>query len=385
MTAGHGCPQSDTNPPQTGRRLSVEIGGCTLLRDLPSLRAPALEPFSTYLCALCALCVEVYRGMLKNLLARSDFFALVFGLRGPEHGPIRLSQRRVYVLPTGYGIAFAGSLLLMLIGSINYSLGLGYVLTFALAGMGLVSMLHTYRNLAYLTVRAGRAEPVFAGEDAAFEVLLDNSSGFDRFAVVAKRRDASVDIDISAGRSEIARLAVRTERRGRLHLGRVTLESRYPLGLFRCWSYVRPEMAAVVYPRPDDSDLPLAKIRPETGEVVSTGAGVDDFAGLRPYQPGDSPRHIAWKAAGRESVLLTKHFAGRGAAEMWLEWDDVPATLGLEARLSRLARWVVLAESAGIAYGLRIPGSELRPGLGDAHRDACLTKLALFDVAPVRS
>jgi uncharacterized protein (DUF58 family) len=326
----------------------------------------------------------VLKSVLKTFLGRSDFFGFVFGLRGPEADPIRLTQRRVYVLPTGYGLAFALALLLMLIGSINYSLGLGYVLTFALAGMGLVSMLHTYRNLANLSVRAGRADPVFAGSNAIFDIVLENPSGFDRFTLVARHGASSVDIDVPPERSEVVRLAVPARERGWLELGRVTLETRFPVGLFRCWSYVRPQMGVAVYPRPDDSDLPSAKIRPESGDVASTGGGVDDFAGLRPYQPGDSPRHIAWKAVEREGLLLTKHFAGRGAAEMWLEWDDLPPALDVEARLSRLARWILLAEEAGFAYGLRIPGSEIEPGLGDAHREACLTRLALFDTAPTR-
>ena len=324
------------------------------------------------------------KSVLKTFLSRSDFAALVFGLRGPEVEPIRLTQRRVYVLPTGYGLAFALALLLMLIGSINYSLGLGYVLTFALAGMGLVSMLHTYRNLANLTVRAGRVDPVFAGGTATFDIALDNPSGFDRFTLVAQHGQAVVDIDVPAERAEIARLPVPAPRRGWLELGRVTLETRFPVGLFRCWSYVRPRMGVAVYPRPDDSELPEAKVRPESGEVTSTGGGIDDFAGLRPYQPGDSPRHIAWKAVEREGLLLTKHFAGRGAAEMWVDWNDLPGALGLEARLSRLARWILLAEEAGFAYGLRIPGTEIEPGFGDAHRDACLTRLALFDPSPAR-
>ncbi len=322
--------------------------------------------------------------VIKTFFARSDFFGLVFGLRAPESGPIRLTQRRVYVLPTGYGLAFALALLLMLIGSINYSLGLGYVLTFALAGMGLVSMLHTYRNLANLTVRAGRADPVFAGGTATFDLVLENPSGFDRFTLFARHGTFSVDVDVPAERSEVARVAVPAPIRGWLAVGRVTLETRFPVGLFRCWSYVLPEMGVAVYPRPDDSELPPAKARPDSGEVTSTGGGVDDFAGLRPYQPGDSPRHIAWKAAEREGLLLTKHFAGRGAAELWLEWSDLPNALDLEARLSRLARWVLLADEAGFAYGLRIPGAEIEPGFGDAHRDACLTRLALFDATPPR-
>src|SRR5207244_6344179 len=67
----------------------------------------------------------------------------------------------------------------------------------------------------------------------------------------------------------------------------------------------------------------------------------------RPYQASDSPRHMAWKASARSELLLTKLFAGRAASELWFDWDGLPAGMHTEARLSRLARWVMLAEERG--------------------------------------
>jgi uncharacterized protein (DUF58 family) len=81
--------------------------------------------------------------------------------------------------------------------------------------------------------------------------------------------------------------------------------------------------------------------------------------------------------------MLTKQFAGEAVAELWLNLDDLPAGMGLEARLSRLAGWVLAAERGNAHYGLRLPGLELAPGRGDQHRSACLEALALFD-APSR-
>jgi uncharacterized protein (DUF58 family) len=318
--------------------------------------------------------------MLHDLLRRSEFFALFLGLREPERGAIELTQRRVYVLPTGYGFTFAFALALMLVGSINYTLGLGYVLTFSLAGMGLVSLLHTYRNLAHLVVRAGRVESVFAGGTARFELLVENPGGHGRFAIQVSCDPALAEVDVAPRTVESVSLAVPAAQRGRLPLGRVTLESRYPLGLFRCWSYVRPDAVAIVYPQPDDARLPPPRLRAARGETASAEAGTDDYTGLRQYQRGDSPRHVAWKAVEREGTLVTKQFSGRGAVELTLDWDDLPAELGVEARLSRLARWVLEAHAAGVAYALRIPGTITPTSLGEGHREQCLTQLALFDV-----
>src|SRR5437773_8727159 len=110
----------------------------------------------------------------------------------------------------------------------------------------------------------------------------------------------------------------------------------------RAWSYVQPDLRALVYPRPDSAPLPLAHSDANTGDAIPAGAGTDDFAGLRPYHASDSPRHIGWKASARSELLLTKLFAGRAASELWFDWDRLPPACQPEARLWRLARRVML-------------------------------------------
>jgi len=307
-----------------------------------------------------------------------NFFQWVFRKHAPEPGVVFLSQRRVYILPTRHGLTFGLAVILMLIGSINYNLSLGYVLTFLLAGLGIVSILHTFRNLAHLYVSAGRVAPVFAGDTAQFELVFENKSDFDRHSLDVACRGVRVSCDAPAHQHCSVALPVKAEKRGWLQLERVTVDTRFPLGLMRAWSYVQPDMRALVYPRPDLAPLPPEHSDADTGNAISAGAGTDDFAGLRPYHASDSPRHIAWKASARSEVLLTKLFAGRAASELWFDWDRLPAGMYAEARLSRLARWVMLAEERGLRYGLRLPGVEVPLGEGFAHRERCLKELALY-------
>jgi len=89
---------------------------------------------------------------------------------------------------------------------------------------------------------------------------------------------------------------------------------------------------------------------------------------------------VAWKAVARSDTMLTKQFSGAAGAELWLDWSALSA-LEPERRLSRLAGWVLAAERAGARYGLRLPGLEIAPGSGDAHRVACLQALALHEDA----
>lgn len=295
--------------------------------------------------------------------------------RGAEAGPVVLNRRRIYILPTRHGALFGAFLLAMLIGSINYSLSLGYVLTFLLGGVSLVGILHTYKNLQGLKVSDGETSPAFAGDDAAFHLELEAPGP--RFALNLHWRDA-VPVSFDVDEPCRVTMAIPTSRRGRLQPGRFTLFTVYPLGLFRAWSYVQFDHAAIVYPRPDGRHLE-SDAAAKSGAALRASAkeGGEDFAGLRAWQPGDSPRQVAWKVAARSEVLATKRFSDVEGGIVMLDWDRL-AGLDVESRLSQLTRWVLDAEQASLCYGLRLPGAEIAPGSGGPHRHRCLEALAVF-------
>ncbi|MEW6133320.1 MAG: DUF58 domain-containing protein [Pseudomonadota bacterium] len=295
--------------------------------------------------------------------------------RGPETGSIVLDRRRIYILPTRQGLIFALSLLAMLIGSINYGLSLGYALTFMLGGVAAVGILHTYKNLRGLVITDAGALPAFAGEDAVFQFGFEAPGP--RFALSLRWREASPALFDLETAQRIG-VHVPTSRRGRLMPGRFTLSTVYPLGLFRAWSYVEFGHGVVVYPKPSGTRAEFGA-RGEAGRAAreSTRDGGEDFAGLRAWQPGDSPRQVAWKTVARSEVLATKRFSDVEGGEVLLDWDSLTAS-GTEARLSQLARMVLDAEAAGLRYGLRLPGVQIAPGNGAPQRQRCLEALALF-------
>lgn len=296
---------------------------------------------------------------------------------GPAHAPLRLDRRRVYILPTRAGLSFAVLLMVMLIGAINYNNSLAYLLTFLLAGIGLVTMLHTYRGLLGLRLSLGQTAPVFAGEQATVPLVVDNRDGPARFGI-ALGCPGSEPLHADVPARQITRLPLPwpSHRRGRHPVGRFTLATRFPLGLFRAWSPVELHGDVLVYPAPAASGtLPEpGRYQPELSG--DQGEGADDFAGFRPYHPGDSLRHVHWKALAREQELLTKRFGGDRAEALWLDWA---ATTGAtETRLAHLTRWVLEAQIAGLHYGLILPGLRLAPAHGAEHRERCLSALALF-------
>lgn len=303
----------------------------------------------------------------------------LFRIGAPEAAPIQLGRRRIYVLPTRAGLAFAIALLVMLLASINYNLSLGYALVFTLAGSAAASMLHAFRNLYGLTLRPGRCEPVFAGDHAVFGLLIDNPRTRRRPALRLGAHGQWTEFALGAAQETAVGLACPALQRGRLALGRTVLETRWPLGLIRAWSVLVPDARCLVLPTPEADPPPLpgrGSGAPAAGQQRREGD--DDFAGLRAHRDGDSPRHVAWKVLARGGPMLIKEYAGSGGRDLLLDWDALPAGLGTERGLSRLTAWVLAAERAGCRYALALPGLHIPVGAGAAHRERCLRKLALF-------
>lgn len=325
--------------------------------------------------------------MLATLRATLEqkFVAWALRTRPPEAVPVVLSQRRVYVLPTRAGLLYALSLLVLLIGAINYDLSLGHALVFLLGGLGIVTILHTFRNLVGLSLTVCPPAPVFAGETARFGLILGNPAFHERrlLRLFLPHQPAVVASLPSQGSAHVL-LPLPATRRGWLTMPRVTIETVWPLGLVRCWAYAAPHSRCLVYPRPARAVPPAPTFGGIEQGRLPTDAGDEDFAGLKRHQPGDPLHHVAWKAAARlgpEAALQTKQFSGKTAQALWLDWAQLPATLDVETRLSILAHWVLEAAAAGLSYGLRLPDEEVPLGHGDSHRHRCLKALALYGEA----
>ncbi len=290
----------------------------------------------------------------------------------------RIDRHRIYLLPTRQGLIFLALTVVMLLAAVNYNNSMTYFLTFTLTGVALVSLFHTWLNLAGVVVQARANPPCFAGEPAAFHFILTDRDGRERPRLLLRSREGeSRPADIPAGQGSEAVLTMPTSRRGRLRPGRITLLTRYPLELFQAWAYLHTDAVVVVYPAPAErsSSLPFGSASGDRQETLERGA--DDFHGLKGYQAGDSPRHIHWKSWAQGGELLTKQFHRNRSTELWLDWTRLEAG-DVETRLARMCRWVLDADALGQAYGLRLPGVEIAPARGEGHRHRCLEALALF-------
>ncbi len=309
-------------------------------------------------------------------------------LRAAPSDTHEMTQRNVYILPTRAGLMFTVTVLTLLLASINYQLNLGYLLTFLLAGSGVVSMHWTHSTLRGLRLHLKPVSAVFAGSSALIEVVVSApaSDRQPRYGIGMLAHSGAGDqlswIDVPAGGQVTTQLAFTASARGRQPLPRLTIQTRFPLGLFRAWTIWRPSATCLVYPRPETDPPPLPAAE-GTGAAVqqlrnnSSSGGEND--GIRSYRRGDPLKAIVWRKAAKlievGGELVSREATTPGVRTLWLDWQAC-APLAPEERLSRLTAWVLAAERLGVSYGLRLPARSIAPDHGELHRRSCLEALA---------
>jgi len=302
--------------------------------------------------------------------------------RLPLSDTTTLTQRNVYILPTRAGFMLAGTLLVLLVASINYQLNLGYLLTFMLAGSAVVGMHVCHSTLRGLTLHLSPPDPEFAGGNATFGIILANSRnavrrGIGLAVLDTTHEDRWVWTDVPAQGTSVVHVAFTPERRGLHRVPPLTAETRFPLGTFRVWTVWRPAAQVLVYPTPEHQPPPLPPGEPRAGGAMSnTAQATGEFDGVRAYRRGDPMKLVVWKKAAESDELVSRDAQQAQRYELWLDFKDA-GSLGTEQKLSRLAAWVIQADKLSMDYGLRLPGTEIPPAGGEAHKRRCLEALAL--------
>ncbi len=304
-----------------------------------------------------------------------------FEQRVPRQDSQTLTQGNIYILPTRAGWAFCGTLVVMLLASINYQLNLGYALTFLLGGAALVSMHQTHANLRRLTLQLRAPAPVFAGEPATIEVVV-TSPGRERIGVglgvASAPRGGTAWVDVPDHGQASARLRFVPPSRGRHSLPTLVADTHFPLGLFRAWTLWRPAAQVLVYPAPEAPPQPLpAPPAAHDGERPGRIGAGNEFDGVRAWRRGDALRQVAWKKSARGGELVSRDTRASSAHALCLDFAQAGA-IDAESRLSRLAAWVLAAEALGLNFGLRLPGVEIAPAGGEPQRRTALEALAVW-------
>ena len=321
--------------------------------------------------------------LLQRLLPRFSLQSYLFKrlLKEPQ---TKLSAKRIYILPTREGITYSVITLLLLISSMNYDNSLLFLFTFMLAGIGIISMHHTHNNLLAITIKPLSSQAVFAGDSITIplEVTLPNDKTRSRFSLGLSMPDIpSLDktsFDLHAQEKHICEFHIHTQHRGYISCPRLTLDSRYPIGLLRAWSNLLFDKQYLVYPRPLNSQELISLDSEHEEGIGDLGKGHDEFSELREKQISDPYTHVHWKAYARSDVLLVKEYGGGRSPELILKWDDFPQYT-TEKRLSLFTRLLLDANHAKQPFALQLPGKHIALSQGEAHLHQCLKALALFE------
>jgi uncharacterized protein (DUF58 family) len=299
---------------------------------------------------------------------------------GRDALPATISRRRIYILPTRFGLMLSALIVAMLIAGLNYNSNLALAFAFLMVGIAIVAMHRCNRNLAGITLDARADADTFAGQRAHLEFFVDNASRTARYDIqVLCGTQAQVFFTLAAGLSRRVAVPVQAPARGVLRFDQIELRTNHPFGWFRAWTYLQIPLLVYIAPAPGgERALPSDRAAYQGEPQRFEAQGEEDFAGLIPYRPGDPLKHMAWKTLARRGEPMVRSYVDPRAANEWLEWSALTG-LNPEERLSQLCRWVLESGTAQRRYGLRLPGTTIDPDTGEAHGRACLRALALFD------
>jgi uncharacterized protein (DUF58 family) len=298
---------------------------------------------------------------------------------GADSLPLTINRRRIYILPTRFGLALAALLAAMLIAALNYNSNLSLAFAFFMVSLALVAMHHCHRNLSGLSVDVNLESDAFAGAEAVFHFMLRNESSLERSGLEVSlegEKRSRATASVPAHSDQRFALAVPVEHRGVHRWDHVEVRTVHPFGWFRAWTYVHASLTVFAAPRPE-GHRPLPAAAGSGHAPLGEARGEDEFAGLRAYAPGVALKHMAWKVLARGGEPAVRVYTDLGAQPEWLEWSALEG-VETERRLSQLCRWILACESRSARpYGLRLPGIEIAPGRGPTHRIRCLRALAL--------
>lgn len=297
--------------------------------------------------------------------------------RIPLAKSVVLNQRRIFIFPSRAGFMFLVLLLVMLVAAINYQNNMAFMLVFFLASLFFVAVHHTYSNLSGLKVTAVSGGENFVTEPLTYQFRLSAARRKAHLGIaVGWQSDDLQLINVSAHSEQLVELFALAIKRGYQKPERLLIESVYPLGLLRAWTWLAMDVQATVYPKPIKGDLNTVSADGETEGELNLTIGDDELIGLKAYAVGDSIRRIHWKSYAKGQLLQSKAFAGLDSVQCYLDWQAVEGDI--ERRVSVLSFHILNLDSQDVDYGLRLPGVEFEPGRGASHRRQLLTALAFF-------
>jgi len=290
--------------------------------------------------------------------------------------PLKLPRRRIYILPTRFGLVYGTALFFLLLGSLNYNNNAAILLALLLGMVAMASAFAAVRLLSRISIVEIHCTEAFAGDVQSCRLRVSADRGGIIGDLTLRHGDTHVAALRDADGTGVFTWPWPATRRGRRAIGRIRLGTVYPLGLFHAWSVLEPHSDTVVYPAPESPTVALPMSPEQPGQRSGAERGEEDWHALREFQRGDSLRGIAWKVSARHDRWLVNETRHASQAPMPRFSLEQVASVERELGLSRLTAWILAVESQQQPYSLRIGDRTLGPGLGIEHRQRVLAALA---------
>lgn len=285
--------------------------------------------------------------------------------RMPAAAEQQLRQHMLFVFPTPFGFSLLALVVLLYILGTNYQNNLVILLGYLLLVLCLAAILLAFLNVHHTTIKAKVPGDTCVGDSVHIMLHLQRASGLPQTLQLGWQNESLM---LATGQTQLLTLVA--VKRGYHTIPRLKLQSVYPFGLVRCWSYVRLDCGYWVFPKPRLSKFSAL-------QASEHSVNREEWSGQRQYQPGDAWRQLDWKRFSRQQQLLVHQYSAvsQPVREIWLTLDA--RIDGLEAQLSDLAARAQLLEQAAQPFGLRLAQREVLIGVGPAHLRQVLQELAL--------
>lgn len=290
----------------------------------------------------------------------------------------RLHLKNLFIYPTKLGWAFLGLAVIIWLLGTNYQNNLILALSYFQVSLFTVSILRTYYNLSGLKITFLSAHNVFCGESAEVRFAFENAGNRKSNHIWVYFDDRIINtFEFPAGEVHREVIMHPTSKRGKQKLRRLRLESRYPMGLIKCGSWLRFDDSFLVYPSMKKCVLPVSLQPNEASGEYRMAVEPNEFYGFKNYAPGAPLSSIAWKQWARDRGLLTISYANQCGDNVDLSWDEFFRG-DKELALSQLSYWIVTLFEQGEAFTVNLRSRVIPVGVTESDLTAALSELALF-------
>lgn len=278
-------------------------------------------------------------------------------------------------MPTSAGLWWLGSVFLLMLMGWGYANNLCLALAVLLLSLSVIFLIECHFNLEGLRVERISFEDQFHGSPSPWRAQLKDLTE-------RSRRELRLRWDGAEKFSAAIRLSSRGSAEGELVFPRpgrwlsptLILESSYPLGLFRAWSFQHCEIQAWVYPSPLPQGQRFAQEHAEEthSERYKISTSGDEPHESKVFEPSDPFNRIDWKQFAKNRELRVRTYQETQASVFYYQW---PYLDGSEKSLRQLIGLLEEHYSRSERFGFKAQGLELTPECDPYHRQKILRSL----------